>query len=410
MGEVWLAQDTLLNRAVIVKFINAAMMDADLVRRLRREALLTAGLDHPGVPAIYDLGEYDGLPYVVMQKISGIALSDLVAEQGPLPIGWVAAIGAQISSVLLAARRLGLVHRDIKPSNVMVDKSGAVKVLDFGLAVALDDERFSRITQTGQSLGTVGYMAPEQILGERPDHRTDLYGLGATLFDLLTGSPPFGGVTTTTTLRHQLDSPPPRPRERRPEIPTVLDDLVRALLAHHPEDRPATAADVYAVLAPLSQDLPPIPGVLDDTAEAVQAYAAIVGRVPRQPYGNPSDTTKRTELDLEQAIRHAEQLEASGQFRAAAREWRRLAEDRARRHRDDDPVVFDLRRHAALAHVPLGEQDRALRQLNSLLQDRIQADGPEHAAVLDLREEIARLTHQRPASPPLPRQPPGADH
>ncbi|MEJ3745571.1 serine/threonine-protein kinase [Actinomycetes bacterium KLBMP 9797] len=408
MGEVWPAQDTLLDRPVIVKFINAAMMDKDLVRRFRREALLTARLDHPGVPAIYDLGEYAGQPYVALQKINGIALSDLVAEQGPLPIGWVTAIGAQISSVLLAARRLGLVHRDIKPSNVMLDKSGAVKVLDFGLAVMLDDERFSRITQTGQSLGTVGYMAPEQIHGRRPDHRTDLYGLGATLFDLLTGGPPFDEVTTRTTLRHQMDSPPPRPADVRPEIPPVLDDLVHALLALRPEERPATAADVYEVLAPLSRDLPPIPGVLDDTAEAVRAYAAIIGRVPRQ-LSEPPITAGQTELDLEQALRHAEQLQAAGEFRAAARQWRRIAEDRARRHGDDDAMVFDLQRRAALAHVPLGEHDRALRQLNSLLQSRIRADGPEHPAVVDLRQEIARLSRERTDSSSPPRHPPGAD-
>lgn len=409
MGDVWPAEDTLLKRPVIVKFINTAMMDLDLVRRFRREAVLTARLEHPGVPAIYDLGEYTGQPYVVLQKINGVALSDLVAEQGQLPIGWVAAIGAQISSVLLAAKRLGLVHRDIKPSNVMLDKGGAVKVLDFGLAVMPDDERFSRITQSGQSLGTVGYMAPEQVRGERPDHRTDLYGLGATLFDLLTGRPPFDGVTTTTALRHQLDSPPPRPAELRPDVPEVLDDLVHALLALLPEDRPATAEDVYAVLAPLSQDLPPIAGVLDDTAEAVQAYAAIVGRVPLKARPNAALTVERTELDLDQALRHAEQIHAAGQFRAAARQWRRLAEELARQRGDDDPLVFDLRRRAARAHVDLGEPERALRQLDSLLQRRIQADGPEHTAVLDLRQEIAQLSRQRTASPPPPRQPPGAN-
>ncbi|WP_307804505.1 serine/threonine-protein kinase, partial [Micromonospora echinofusca] len=211
MGEVWPAQDLLLDRPVIVKFVNPTMMDADLVRRFRREALLTARLDHPGVPAVYDLGEHAGRPYVILQKIKGVTLTDLVAEQGPLPIGWVAAIGAQVSSILLAAGQIGLIHRDVKPSNVMVEPSGAVKLLDFGLAVIRDDDRYSQITRTGQSLGTVGYMAPEQILGEEADHRTDLYGLGATLFDLLTGTTPFDGVTTTTALRHQLDDPPPRP-------------------------------------------------------------------------------------------------------------------------------------------------------------------------------------------------------
>ncbi|MGW1061333.1 serine/threonine-protein kinase [Micromonospora rubida] len=360
MGEVWTAQDTLLDRPVIVKFVDAAMLSVDLVRRFRREALLTARLDHPGVPAIYDLGEHGGRPYAVLQKIDGISLTDLVAEQGPLPIGWVAAIGAQISCVLLAARQIGLVHRDIKPSNVMLDTCGAVKVLDFGLADMPDDDRYSRITQTGQTLGTVGYMAPEQILGGPVDHHTDLYGLGATLFDLLTAHPPFGGVTTMTTLRRQLDDPPPRPTHLRPETPAVLDDLVHALLAIRPQDRPATAAEVYAVLAPLAQDLAPIPGVLDDPAGAVRAYAAIVGRVPPQSHPLVTVPPEQTELD-------------------------------------------------ARAHVPLGERDRALRRLNALLEDRVRTDGPEHAAELDPQREVEQLSKERPAPRHSVRYEPNSD-
>ncbi|WP_233604515.1 serine/threonine-protein kinase [Micromonospora sp. HM5-17] len=408
MGTVWRARDALLDRPVIVKFVSATTMDTDLVRRFRREALLTARLDHPGVPAVYDLGEYAGQPYVVFQEVNGITLSDLVAEHGPLPIGWVAAIGAQISSVLLAARQLGLVHRDIKPSNAMLEPSGAVKVLDFGLAAVPDDDRYSRITQTGQVLGTVGYMAPEQIRGEHVDHRTDLYGLGATLFDLLTGGPPFDGMTTISTVHHQITAPPPRPAERRPGIPAALDDLVHALLAPRPEDRPDTAADIYAVLAPLAQDLPPIPGVLDATAGAVQAYAAIVGRVPQQVRSGATPVAGQTELDPERTVRQAEQLQAAGQFRAAARQWRRLAEDRIRQHGDDDSLAFEFRRRAARAHLALGEHTRALRQLKALLDNRIRAEGPDAPAVRDLREEIARISGEQ-ASPPSGRGTPGAD-
>lgn len=393
MGEVWTAQDTLLDRVVIVKLVNAAIMDAELVRRFRREALLTARLDHPGVPTVYDLGEHEGRPYVILQRIDGINLSDLIAEQGPLPVSWVAAIGAQICSVLMAAQQIGLVHRDVKPSNVMLDAAGAVKVLDFGLAVIHHDDRYSRITQTGQSLGTVGYMAPEQILGEPTDHRTDLYGLGGTLFDMLTGRPPFDGVTTATTLRRQLDHPPPRPTQLRPEIPHSLDDLVHALLATRPQDRPASAAEVYATLAPLAQDLPPVHGVITDRAEPVRAYAAIVGRVPPRPRpaAAPEPTAGESDVDVDKEAAHAEQLFAAGEFRAAARQWRRLAELHAQRHGPDHPLVFECRLRAARAHVPLGEVGRALRQLNTLLRDRIRVDGPEHTAVLELRQEIARL-------------------
>ncbi|MEV7229779.1 serine/threonine-protein kinase [Polymorphospora sp. NPDC051019] len=389
MGVVWPARDELLDRPVIVKFVSAASVDTDLLRRFRREALLTARLDHPGVPAVYDIGEHDGHPYVVFQKIDGITLADLAAEQAPLHVGWVAAIGAQVSSILLAAQEIDLVHRDIKPSNIMLDTSGAVKVLDFGLAVVRDDDRYSRITQSGQSLGTVGYMAPEQVLGEETNHRTDLYGLGATLFDLLTGRPPFDGVTTTTTLRHQMHDPPPRPTRLRPDIPAVLDDLVHALLAIEPRDRPESAADVYAVLAPLSHDLPPIPGVVTDAVTAVRAYAAVVGRVPQQ--ARPTTVTAAG-FDVELTAAHAERLQAAGEHRAAARHWRRLAEHHARQYGDEDPRVFDYRARAARTHVALGERSRALRQLQTILDDRLPVDGPDHPAVLDLRTEIARLS------------------
>jgi hypothetical protein len=400
MGEVWTARDTLLDRAVIVKLVNAARMDAEHLRRFRREALLTARLDHPGVPAVYDLGDHHGHPYLVLQKIDGLTLADLIAEHHPLPIAWVAAIGAQISSVLIAARQIGLVHRDIKPTNVMLDPSGAVKVLDFGLAVIRDDDRYSQITQTGQSLGTIGYMAPEQVLGEPVDHRTDLYGLGAALFDLLTGHRPFDGDTTATTLHHQLDDPPPRPGRLRPEIPTALDELVHALLAIRPQDRPANATEVYAALAPLARDLQPIPGVVDAGGGAVRAYAAIVGQVPqpvRHP-ATPEPSPTRADVDADHAAEQAERLMAAGEFRAAARQWRRLADHHSRRHGDDHPLVFDCRLRAALAHARLGEHDRALRLLNHLLDDRIRVHGPDHPAVLDMRREIARLTEEVPSS------------
>ncbi|ASW55535.1 serine/threonine protein kinase [Plantactinospora sp. KBS50] len=412
MGEVWPAHDTLLDRPVIVKTVGG--LGVDQARRFRREALLTARFDHPGVPAVYDFGEHDGRLYAVIQRIDGVTLADLVNEQGPLPVGWVAAIGAQVGSVLLSARQIGLVHRDIKPSNVMLERSGAVKVLDFGLAVAPADGRYSRITESGQVLGTLGYMAPEQLNGADTDHRTDLYCLGATLFDLLTNQEPFDADSTRTLLERQLTGPPPRPTQLRPDLPAELDDLIHALLAVDPQDRPGSAAEVYDVLAPLACDLRPLPGVLDP-ASTVRAYAAIVGQVP-QPGGVPpaatplaaapaprpgnADAEADGEADGERAVAEAERLEAVGEFRAAARQWRRLASSHASRHGADQPAVFDFRLRAARVHVRLGEHDRAIRQLEALLRDRTELDGPEHPAVRAVRAEIARLTAGRPRSAP----------
>ena len=152
MGQVWFGRDTTLDREIAVKFIRFAddRRDDELVRRFRRESGITARLEHPGVPAVYDCGEENGRPFLIMQRMRGINLADLLAEQGgPLPIGWAAAIAAQICSVLCAAHEAKLVPRDLKPANLMLEPNGAVKVLDFGLAVAPTLSDFSKITQTG---------------------------------------------------------------------------------------------------------------------------------------------------------------------------------------------------------------------------------------------------------------------
>lgn len=389
MGEVWRAEDAELKRPVIVKMIAPSAMNAELMQRFRREARLTASLVHPGVPAVYDFGEHQGRLYLVMQRIHGVDLRDLVAEHHPLPIGWVASIGAQISSVLIAARQIGLVHRDLKPANAMLELSGAVKVLDFGLAAIHGDDRYSRITQSGDSLGTAGYMAPEQIEGGATDHRTDLYGLGATLFDLLTGSPPFDESTVTRTMRQQMDTSPPRPSTLRRGIPAAMDDLVHALMARRPQDRPPRAAAVYDALAPLARDLPPLPRAVNDQPDPVRAYAAVVGRVSW-----PAQHGAQAEPRPDDAAR-AQQLADDGNPRAAAQRWRRLADERAAQHGDDDTTVVEYRLHAIRQHTDLGERSRALRLLHDLL-DQLGANGADHPAASAIQREITKLTQDEP--------------
>ncbi|MBO4238585.1 serine/threonine-protein kinase [Pseudonocardia alni] len=191
MGEVWLGRDTRLDRPVAVKFVrfpDGGHRD-ELVRRFVRESRITAGIEHPGVPAVYDVGTDDGVPYMVMRRVRGIRVADLVAEHGPLPLGWAAAIAAQVCAVLAAAHAAELVHRDLKPGNLMLGPDGVVRVLDFGLAAALASGD-SRITRSGEALGTPAYMAPELVMAGRTDPRTDLYALGATLHEMLTRSPP----------------------------------------------------------------------------------------------------------------------------------------------------------------------------------------------------------------------------
>jgi hypothetical protein len=322
-----------------------------------------------------------------------MTLTDLAAEHHPLPISWVAAIGAQICAVLMAAHEIGLVHRDLKPSNVMVEASGAVKVLDFGLAAIHRDDRYSRITRTGQNLGTPGYMAPEQINAEPTDHRTDLYGLGGTLFHLLTGEAPFDGQTTLTLFRHQITNPPPRASALRPDLPPALDELIDALLAVDPAQRPADALAVYAILSPHAKSRTQIPGVITEQGHSAWAYAAaIAGSAPTADHaadipGSPAAAPAEAD---------AERLFRAGDVRAAAHLWRQLAEQRERTQGADDTQSFQWRLRAARAHERLGEHDRAVRQLDALLDRRTRAVGPDHPDVRDLRQEIDQLRSRRP--------------
>ncbi|WP_432969426.1 serine/threonine-protein kinase [Dactylosporangium sp. CA-233914] len=387
MSEVWPARDTLLDRAVVVKVVGGSM-DVGLMRRFRREAQLTARLNHPGVPAVFDLGQHKGRPFLILQHITGDALDVVVDGEGPLPIPWVCAVGAQISSVLIAAEQLGLVHRDLKPGNVMLEPSGAVKVIDFGLAAMHGDQRYSRITRTGESLGTLGYMAPEQINGTPVDHRTDLYGLGGILFHLLTGEPPFDEVTTAILLQRQLFEPPPRPSRMRSDIPDALDDLVHALLAEQPDDRPASATDVYDALVEHAAALPPMPAFVTDGVDAVRAYAAVVGRQPA-----PTTTTlnRPDPFDPQRVAADAQRLAARGEFRLAARRWRELARWQSREYGNSHPLVVATTLQIARAHESAGEPDRALSLLNELLSQLPPTADPDGALVRQLADEIERL-------------------
>ncbi|MCK9925868.1 serine/threonine protein kinase [Frankia sp. Mgl5] len=287
MGEVWVGRDVKLDREIAVKFVRFpdGRPDDELVRRFIRESRITARLVHPGVPAVYDAGTHERRPYLVMQRVHGISVADLVAEQGALPIGWAAAIAAQAASVLAVAHRASLVHRDLKPANLMLEPDGTVKVLDFGLAVALDRTDLSKITLTGQHLGSPAYMAPEQVLAGVSAPATDLYGLGATLFEMLTGRRLFAGSSSYSVMHQQVEEVPERVRTLRADVPPGLDGLVADLLRKAPEERPSGAEAVYEALIGWVTDLVPLPGIVDPAANnTVRMYDRVAARVhPPEP-------------------------------------------------------------------------------------------------------------------------------
>ena len=256
MGEVYRARDTRLQRDVALKTLPAALAsDTIHVERFRREARAVAALTHPNIVTIHSVEEADGVHFLTMELIEGRSLDREFPPTG-YPLPQLIEIGMALADGLAAAHERGIVHRDLKPANVMIDREGRVKILDFGLAkdTAIDvaqAETLAPLTNAGLVVGTMPYMAPEQIEGRTVDARADIFALGIVLYELATGARPFAGESSamlmTTILRDE-----PRPvAERRPDLPAAFGRLVSRCLAKRPNDRIQTARDVYNELRAL---------------------------------------------------------------------------------------------------------------------------------------------------------------
>jgi len=235
-AEVWRAHDEQLDRAVAVKRLHPHLLpDAVSRQRLAAEARAAAGLSHPGIVGIYDVDTTGDWPALVMELVDGESLAGRLGRDGPLPEREAAAIAADIADGLYHAHKRGIVHRDVKPGNVLLDREGRARLADFGIARSLA-ESAERLTQTGSVMGTLRYMAPEQLTGGEIGPRTDLYGLGAVLHEALTGEPPFAAGSPVGLVEAQRAGPP-----TVPAIDPALAALVRACLAYDPADRPIHA-------------------------------------------------------------------------------------------------------------------------------------------------------------------------
>jgi len=247
--RVYLAHDTAIDRQVAIAVIKTDGLDAAGLARVRREALAMGRLgDHPHIVTIYDVGDEAGQPYIVVPYLAGGDLETVLAAapQQRLPIARALKIADEISQALEHAHRRHIVHRDLKPSNVWLTEDGITKLGDFGLAVALDR---SRLTASGMIVGTFAYMPPEQALGRAPDARSDLYSLGAILYEMVAGRPPFLGDDPVGIIAQHINTAPVAPSWHNPEVPRGLDALIARLLAKAPEDRPSTASAVREALA-----------------------------------------------------------------------------------------------------------------------------------------------------------------
>jgi eukaryotic-like serine/threonine-protein kinase len=235
MSNVYRAHDRLLERMVALKLLHDRHSnDDEYVERFRREARSAARLSHPGIVTVIDRGEQDGHQFIVFEHVEGETLKQLVNREGPLPVGLALELALQIGRALSFAHTQGLVHRDVKPQNVLLKGDGRAKVTDFGIARALDVES---ATTTGAVVGTSHYIAPEQAKGEKVDAQSDVYALGAVLYELLSGEVPFPGDNFVTVAMRHVNDPLPSLLEKRPELPLRVVSAVERALAKDPSRR-----------------------------------------------------------------------------------------------------------------------------------------------------------------------------
>jgi serine/threonine protein kinase len=268
MGVVYAGEDTRLGRPVALKFVPEELADARAFSRLRVEARAASALNHPNICTIYDIGEHQGRPYLVMELLKGHTLREVLAA-GPLKFSQTVDIGIQVADALDAAHGHGILHRDIKPANLFLLERGAVKILDFGLAKHLLEEHVAEpsrtvgpmtiatdpITGEGVTVGTVSYMSPEQVTGEQLDGRTDLFSLGIVLYECVTGHRPFTGKTSALILSAILNESPPAPVIFNPHLPLRLQDVINGCLEKDRELRYQDAAGLRADLKRVRRDL-----------------------------------------------------------------------------------------------------------------------------------------------------------
>ncbi len=285
MGIVYKAHEESLNRFVAIKVLGEHLTeDAGHVERFLREARSAASLNHPNIVQIYAVSEEDGRHFFAMEYVSGSSLQQILRSSGSLDPIQVAKIALQTAAGLSAAHDQGIIHRDIKPANLMIDDRGLVKIADFGLALVTSG--VSRLTATGMFMGTPGYLSPEQCLDQGPDHRTDIYSLGVTLYEALSGKVPFTADSPLALLRQIVEVEPPDLGELKPEVDPELRNIVARMMAKDRDQRVASCAELISELENFLQ----AQGASGNLVERVVASAG-------SPTPPPPTATATDELD-----------------------------------------------------------------------------------------------------------------
>lgn len=294
MGVVYRAVDPVLNRVVAIKTINMALKQDEIAEyeaRFYQEAQAAGGLNHPNIVTVYDIGKSGTVAYMAMEFLEGDELAALLARGTALPVMRAVNIAMQVADGLAYAHEHDVIHRDIKPANIMITNAGLAKITDFGIARM----RAAKVmTQTGVVLGSPKYMSPEQVLGKRAEARSDIFSLGAVLYEMLTGKAPFVAADVNAMMFQTLNLIPPPPSTFKPVVPAMLDLIIAKMLAKGPDDRYSSARELVADLRECSK-------LLDSAAAEPAADPPVLSRERDPAALLPGETRPVASLDLAEA-------------------------------------------------------------------------------------------------------------
>lgn len=252
MANVYLAYDTILDRRVAIKVLRGDLSnDEKFVRRFQREALSASSLSHPNIVEMYDVGEDNGIYYIVMEYIEGVTLKQLIKKRGALTLSEAIDIMLQITDGISQAHDSYIIHRDLKPQNIMIKEDGTIKITDFGIAMALNS---TQLTQTNSVMGSVHYLPPEQASGKGSTIRSDIYSMGILFYEILTGSLPFKGENAVEIALKQMRDEIPSVRKKNPAIPQSVENVIIKATAKNPKNRYSDSKEMHADLLTVLND------------------------------------------------------------------------------------------------------------------------------------------------------------